>query len=162
MLDFSKWTFAFNIINVLVLYWLMKKFLFKPVMAIMEKRTNTIKSSLEDADNKNNDASKLKQEYEGILATADEKASQIIKAAKQRAAEEHDKQIRETNEEIARMMQEANKTIEFERQKSMQNIQSEIARLAMIAAAKVVQKNVDNSTNNQLINDFLKEAGTGK
>lgn len=162
MIEFSWSTFVFNIINVLILYWLMKKYLFGPVMAIMDKRTNTIKTSLEDAENKNNEALRLKQEYADILNTADEKASEIIKSARERAAKEHDKQIRETNAEIARMMQEANKTIEFERQRSMQGIQDEIAKIAMIAAAKVIRKNVDDSTNNQLINDFLKEAGTGK
>lgn len=156
------YNFFFNIIDILILYWLMKKYLFGPVMAIMEKRTNTIKDSLADAENTNQEAQQLKQEYENVLSTADDKASQIIKAAKERAGQEHEKQIRETSEEVARMIQEANKTIEFERQKSMQGIQSEIAKIAMIAAAKVIQKNVDDSTNNQLVNDFLKEAGTGK
>lgn len=152
----------FMIINIFVLYLLLKKFLFKPVTEIMEKRTNTIAASLTEAENKNNDALKLKKEYETALQTAEEKFTEIVREAKQRALEEHEKQMIETKEEIAKMMEEANKAIELEKKKSMQDIQSEIAGIAMIAAAKVIQKNVNDGINMQIINDFLSEEGAGK
>jgi F-type H+-transporting ATPase subunit b len=156
------WNIIGVFVNVIVLYWLMQRFLFKPVTDIMDKRTNTIANSFEDADNKNKEALQLKNEYQEILGTADDKADTIIKEAKQRALEVHEKQVKETKEETARMIEEANKLIELERKKSMQGIQSEIANIAMIAAAKVLQKNVDDNTNKQLVEDFLSEAGAGK
>lgn len=156
------WNIVFNMINVLILYLLMKKFLFGPVTEIMEKRKRVIEDSFTDTDNRNKEAMKLKEEYEAALATADDKATNIIKEAKQRALEEHDKQMEQTKEETLRMIEEANKSIELERKKSMQGIQAEIAGIAMIAAAKVIQKNMDDSTNSQIINDFLSEAGAGK
>jgi ATP synthase, F0 subunit b len=162
MLNINWWGILWTVIDILILYWLMKRYLFKPVTDMMEKRTNTIASSLEDADNKSKEALQLKNEYEEMLNSADDKANSIVKEAKQRALEVHEKQVKETKEETARMIEDANKLIELERKKSMQGVQSEIANIAMLAAAKVLQKNVDENANKQLINDFLNEAGAGK
>jgi F-type H+-transporting ATPase subunit b len=129
---------------------------------MMEKRTNAVKSSFAEAENKNNEALKLKQEYEQSLQNAEVKAESIIKEAKQRALEEHDKQIQVAKEEVAKMIEDAKKSIELERKLSMQQIQSEIAGIAMVAATKVIQKNINDNTNNKIINDFLAEAGAGK
>jgi len=152
----------FNIINVLVLYLLMKKFLFVPVTAIMEKRTNIIKTSFKEAENKNNEALALKHEYELALENAEEKAVNIIKEAKQRALDEHDKQINSAKEEVTKMIENAKKSIELERIKAMQDAQSEIASISMIVASKLLQKNLNDSSNNKMINDFLAEVGSVK
>jgi len=162
MLKLDWWNLVFNMINVLVLYLLMRKFLFGPVTEIMEKRKLAIEASLAEADEKNNEALKLKQDYEKALEDADEKATAIVKEAKQRALGEHDKQINATQKEISEMMESAKKSIELEKQKSMQDIQLEIAGVAMAAAAKVIRKNVDDSTNKKIIDDFLAEEGAGR
>jgi F-type H+-transporting ATPase subunit b len=156
------WNIIFNMINVFVLYLLLKKYLFGPVNEIMEKRANAVKASLEEADNKNKEASMLKTEYEEALRNAQDKAVGIITDAKQRASEEHDRQIIETKEEAAKLIEDAKKAIETERKLSMQAAQSEIAGIALLAASKVLQKNVDENTDKQIINDFLAEAGAGK
>lgn len=152
----------FNIVNVLVLYLLMKRFLFSPIIEIMEKRTNSIKASLAEAENKNNEAMNLKREYEEILESAELKAEIIINEAKQRAQQEHEKQMQTTKDEISKMMETAKKSIELERVKSMHDAQSEIAGIAMIVATKLIQKNLDENSNKKLINDFLSEVGALK
>jgi len=156
------WNIIFNMVNIIVLYLLMKRFLFGPVTKMMEKRTNSIEASFAEIEDKNREAIKLKQEYEKALENAEEKATSIIKEAKQRASEEHDKQIKITKEEATKIMEDTTKSIELERKLSMQNIQAEIAGIAMLAATKVLQKNIDDSSNHQIINDFLEEAGAGK
>ena len=162
MLKLDWWNLVFNMINVLVLYLLMRYFLFGPVTEIMEKRKNAIEASLAEADEKNSEALQLKQDYEKALEDADEKATAIVKEAKQRALGEHDRQINATQKEISEMMESAKKSIELEKQKSMQDIQLEIAGVAMAAAAKVIRKNVDDSTNKKIIDDFLAEEGAGR
>lgn len=156
------WNILFNIINVFVLYLLMKKFLFGPVTAIIEKRKKAIEDSFEDIEKKNSDVLQLKQTYEEALQNAEVQASVIIKEAKQRALEVHEKQMKTTKEDIAKMLGEANKAIELERALSIQRIQTEIAGIAMLAATKVIQKNMDDTANDQIINDFLAEVGAVK
>lgn len=156
------WNIIFNIINIMVLYVLMKKFLFGPITEIMEKRSKTIADSITDAEEKSSAAQELKLKYEDILKDAEVMADRIVKEAKQSALKVQEKQIEETKAEIAKMMEDANKSIELERQKSMQNIQSEIAGIAMTAAAKILQKNIDESANTQIMNDFFAQAGVNK
>jgi F-type H+-transporting ATPase subunit b len=162
ILTINLYNVLFTAINLLILFIFLKKFLFGPVTSIMEKRTAAIKSSIDEAESRNNEAEQLRKEYLDAISDAEVKAASIIMQAKQRALEEHDKQIRETKEEIAKMIEDANKAIELERKKSLENIQSEVAGIAMALAAKVLQKNVDESANKKLIDDFFAEAGAGK
>jgi len=152
----------FNILNILILYLLMKKFLFGPVTAIMEKRKNLIKTSIEEAENKNNEALELKRKYEETLENAAAEADTIIREAKQIAAQETERQLKATKEEIAQMMESARKSIEHERAKMLQEAQGEIAGVAMVLATKLIQKNLDENSNKKFMNDFLSEAGMSK
>lgn len=151
-----------NMVNILVLYLLMKKFLFGPVTEIMEKRKNVIANSFAQAEAKNQEALKLKEEYGRALGDAKETASNIVKEGMERALLEGEKQRRETQEEVAKMKEEAYKAIELERIKSKEELQSEIAGIALVAAAKVIQENVDDERNRQIVTEFLQEAGATK
>ncbi len=83
-------TFVFVAINLLVLYIIMKKILFKPVTQFMENRTKSIKDSIENAEKNKADAAKLKEQYEFQLRTAKTEAERIITEAKARASKEYD------------------------------------------------------------------------
>lgn len=150
------------IINLLVLFLFLKKFLFKPVIDIMEKRENTIAATLQDADNKKAEAYKLKNDYEEELKHADEQASAIIEEAKERASLEYTKRLQLAEEDAAQVMVDASKQIELEKKKSMESAQAEIAGIAMLAASKILGKNVDESVNSQILGDFLDEVGAAK
>ena len=162
MLDFNLWTLVFNIINVLVLFLFLKIFLFKPVTAIMEKRASAIKNTLQEADSRKAEADQLKQDYQKELKHAGDKASEIMKEARERAEIEQNRILQEAKEEAAKVITEAEISIELLRKKSLESAQAEIAGIAMLAAAKLVGKNVDNNTNQELLGDFLHEVGAGK
>lgn len=152
----------YTLINIIIFFLFLKRFLFKPVTEIMEKRSKSIVTTLQDADDKKAEANKIKDDYEKELKQAGEKVSGIIKEARERAELEYNKKLQEAKEEAAKVMVEANKTIELERKKSMESAQAEIAGIAMLAAAKVIGKNVDDNTNKQYLGDFLKEVGAAK
>ena len=86
----------------------------------------------------------------------------MMKEAKERAKIEYTKQVEASHAEASRIMEEANRAIEMEKKKSMEQAQSEIAGIALLAAQKVIQKNVDEDANKKLIGDFLQEAGGAK
>ncbi len=151
-----------NIINILVLYLLLKRFLFKPVALVMEKRSNIVKASLEEADNKKNEATLLKQEYEEALRTAEGKAADIILEAKDRAARDQERSLSEAVEAAARLKEETRRALELEQRLTLEKLKSEVAGIAILAASKVIQSNISAETNRKLIEDFLSEAGAGK
>ena len=151
-----------SMINILVLFLFLKVFLFQRVGAVIEERQRTIERSLQDADLKKTEAYQLKQDYENDLKQAGNQAGIILKEAKERAEIEYVTILSEAKKEAAKTMEESRKAIELEREKSVEMAKSEIASVALLAASKVVGKNVDNDTNQQYLGDFLKEVGAAK
>lgn len=151
-----------SMINILVLFLFLKVFLFQRVGAVIEERQRTIESSLKDADLRKTEAYQLKQDYENDLKQAGNQAGIILKEAKERAEIEYVTILSEAKKEAAKTMEESRKAIELEREKSVEMAKSEIAGVALLAASKVVGKNVDDDTNQQYLGDFLKEVGAAK
>ncbi|MCQ4937304.1 MULTISPECIES: F0F1 ATP synthase subunit B [Anaerotignum] len=151
-----------SMINILVLFLFLKVFLFQRVGAVIEERQRTIERSLQDADLKKTEAYQLKQDYENDLKQAGNQAGIILKEAKERAEIEYVTILSEAKKEAAKTMEESRKAIELEREKSVEMAKSEIASVALLAASKVVGKNVDDDTNQQYLGDFLKEVGAAK
>ena len=159
LISLNLTTVIMNVVNVLVFFGIIKFFFWKPIMNIMEKRQEIISSDLDSAKAKQEEAEQLKKEYETALADAKGKAAEIVADARKRSLEEREVAVKKTQEETAKMMENAKNAIEEERSKALQGVQSEIAGIAMVAAQKVIGKNIDNETNQQYLDDFLNEAG---
>lgn len=151
-----------SIINILVLFLFLKVFLFQRVAAVIEERQRTLESSLKDADLTKLEAYQLKQDYENDIKEAGNQAGIILKEAKERAEIEYVAILSEAKKEAVKTMEDTRKAIELEREKSVEMAKTEIAGVALLAASKVIGKNVDNDTNQQYLGDFLKEVGAAK
>lgn len=151
-----------SIINILVLFLFLKVFLFQRVAAVIEERQRTLESSLQDADLTKLEAYQLKQDYENDIKEAGNQAGIILKEAKERAEIEYVAILSEAKKEAVKTMEDTRKAIELEREKSVEMAKTEIAGVALLAASKVIGKNVDNDTNQQYLGDFLKEVGAAK
>ena len=148
--------------NLIVFFLILKKLLFQPVMGMSEKREQMISGQIEDAEQKNTQAGLLKEKYEAELKNANQEAAMIVKTAKERGKEEYEKILRDAGAEASKIIADASKTIETEREKAVQGIQNEIAQVAIAAASKVIQENVDQASNEKILDDFLREAGAGQ
>lgn len=150
---------VYNIINIIVLFLLLKKFLFKPVTDIMEKRKALIEDAMKDADNSKNEAAQLKNQYENALKDAKTEAMSIVKDAKVRAEAEYERKIELADKDAKTIIENAGKAVELEKEKAVRSAKSEIASLALAAASKIVEKETDNESNKKLLDEFLSEAG---
>ena len=146
---------VFTVINLIVLFLLMKKFLFGPVIKIMDERKALIEEHLANADAIQKDAETLKEQYEDTFRNADEHATQIVATAKKNAKEEYDRILQEADEKADKKISDAEKKISIEREKTIHNIQSEIAGLAMAAATKVVKETTTEDVNQNIYTEFL-------
>ena len=86
-----------TIINLVVFYLLLKKFLFKPVMGIMEKREQMIADGLKNASDRQEEAESLKKEYESALSGAKEESVKIVENARVEAKRQSDEQMPRSN-----------------------------------------------------------------
>ena len=118
MLSLDPWTLFWTVFNILVLFLALKKFLFKPVLGVIEKRNSMIKQQFDEASNAKIQAEAMKEEYEQQLETAHEQAAEIITVARARAEEEHNQVIAQARKESQKMLEQAKSDIEYEQEKA--------------------------------------------
>lgn len=151
-----------TVVDLLILFVLLRVFLFKPVLGMIEKRKAMIQSSLSDADKANADAAALKAQYENSLKDAKQESFQIVSEAKDRAQAQYNQIIDKANADAAQIVQQANANAEADREKIMKDAQSELAAVALAAASKLLGTTVDAKTNQAMLDAFLAEAGDGR
>lgn len=151
------WGMVWTIVNLIILYFLLRKFLFTPVCNMMDERAAKIQADLDDAAKAKNDAEQLKNQHEMAVADAKNEAQEIIRTAEDNADKESARIIEEAHCESARIIDEAQKAAENERRKMLGDVRVEITDLAMLAAVQVMQKNIDSQTERRAAGDFLKE-----
>lgn len=157
MLKFEFWSIFEAVANVLILFILLRIFLFKPINKMKAERTRTIQDNLDSAEKAKTEAEELRQQYEDSISEAKEKANQIIIKAHEDAESERSAIIRKSQEEAEKIVADADKTIENERKRVLRQAQSEIADLAIAAASKIIGENVDDEKNRRLVDQFLSD-----
>lgn len=150
---------VYTIINLIVLYLLLRHFLIRPVTEIMEKRRQLIEDGLKNAHDMQDDALRMKREYEEALNGAKQESVQIVENARRSAKEEYDRIVNEAGDKAGNIIESAKETVRIEREKTMNELKSEIAGLAALSAAKVIGGQVGEQMDRGLYEQFLREAG---
>lgn len=159
MLHFSVANLIITIINLVVLYLLMKKFLFGPVNGIMEKRKALIEEQMDRAKINETQSLQLKEQYEEKVANIKSQSHRMIDEAKSRADAEREQILKTANLEAQKILKSARESAREEREKAMEGARTEIAGLAMLAARKMLAQGSDEKGNQLLYEQFLAKAG---
>lgn len=155
MLDFDFWSIFWAVLNILILFILLRIFLFKPINKMLDDRTQSIQKDIDDAERAKKEAEELRQQYEDSISSAKDEAVQIVKNAHDYAETERAAIIRKSHEEADAIVSAAGETIENERKRVIQQAHTQIADLAIEAASKVVGANLDDEKNRRLVDEFL-------
>lgn len=139
MLSLNPWSIFWTVVNVLVLFLALKKFLVKPVMDVIHTREDMIQQQFDSAKKNQDEAEQIKVEYQKKLNTAHSQAEEIIIVAKERAKEEHTQLIEQAQEESKRMIKKAKADIQNEQEKAQHEAQAKIAELALAVARKIMK-----------------------
>ena len=159
MLEFEKYTFIFVAINLLILYFLMKKILFKPITKFMDDRQNSIEQALNDAEKAKIEAADVRKEYEDQMKGIKSDCDKLLEDARVRASREYDEMISAAKKDVEGILQKGRNDIERERQEMIKQVKQQVAVLAIATASKLVQANMDSDTNKNLVDRFIDEAG---
>lgn len=159
MLDLDLWTVLWTGINLVVLYLLMRHFLFQPVTNLMEQRTKAIEEGIAQAQEAKQAAQTLQEQSEAQLAQVRGQADQIVAQAKQQGQREYDQIIASAQADAQAIRADAQQQVEAERRQMLQDAQQQVAALALLAAAKVSGRAMDQAGDRDLVEDFLREAG---
>lgn len=155
-------TIVFTLINTLIIFLIFRFFLYKPVCNILEKRKQMAAAEIDDARKAKEEAEKAQQEYAARLADAKSEAAEIVKSATLRAQKREEEIVGEANKKAAEIRAKAEETIERDKQRALNEVKDEISEMVVMAAQKVVEKEISAADNEEIIAKFLEEVGTAK
>lgn len=159
MLEFQPWTIFFTIVNLLILYFFFRKFLFGRVNAVLEQREALIRSQIQEAEATNAQAHQLQQEYQAKLDAAQQEAADLLEEAQQRAEAAARDRMAQAEAAARRTVAETEARLAAERGEMMRQARGELARLAVLAATEVAGKRLDTDSDRALAEEFLEKAG---
>lgn len=152
-------TMIATLLNTLILFLVLKHFLFKPVNKILDERREKVEKTYKEADDKLTEASRLETEYTEKLANAKAESAEIVKNATKRAQLRSDEIIAEAKTEASGLIVKANADIEKEKKRAVNQIKDEISDIALMVAEKVVEKEISPKDHERLIENFISEFG---
>ena len=158
-LGVNPWTALFILLNTLTIFFVAKKFLFKPVMKIITDRQQEIDNMYADAGAAKEQAQQLQESYQQKLSAAQETSDRIVKEAVARGQSREEQIIRDANAQAAAIMDKASRDIAQEKKKAINDAKNEISDLAMAIAGKVVERELKESDQASLIDGFIRELG---
>ena len=155
------WTALFVLLNTLAVIFVGTKFLFKPVMNMIQQRQQEIDDMYANADAAEKSAKALESEYNEKLAAAKDTSERIIKEAVARGHGREEEIIRQANREAAAIIDKASADIALEKKKAINEAKDEISVIAMAIAGKVVGRSLTDTDQAKLVDSFIEELGDG-
>ncbi len=159
MLDVSLTGVLWTMVNVFLLFLLLKKFLWKPVTKMIESRQEEIEGNLNAASAERAEAASVKALYDEQLSHAQKQADALIEKAKEHGESEYQQIVKAAKDEAHALTQKAEEQIEADRGAMMANAKTEVAMLALLTAQKVAGRRMDSSDDRALAEAFLAEVG---
>ena len=153
------WTMVMTWGNLLILFLLMKKFLFGPVKKIMDQRQEEIEKNISDADNMKKEAMGMKEEYEIKLNEAKKEADDIIKSATKTAQLREEEILSDANKKAHDILTKADKQVEQMKVNAINEIKGEVSQMATSIASKIIEKDINEKDHERLIEDFINGIG---
>ena len=149
----------YTIINIVILVVLLRIFLWKPVLGILEKRRETIRNDLDRAAQTNREAQAVKAEYETALTGARQESAALMEQARAQAAEKYKAILAQANADAGSILEKARADARAEKEQVMSEARGELADLAVLAAAKLLGGAVDEAADRRILDDWLAEMG---
>ena len=149
----------FQLVMFLILMALLKKFAWGPLMGIMQNREQHIAGEIDAAEKSRTEASKYLEEQRELLKEARQEALALIESAKKQGDDQRSQIILEARQESERLKESAKREIETQKDQAMAALREQVASLSVMIASKVIEKELSVEDQEQLINDYIKEAG---
>ena len=151
------WKLLFQVINFLLLLYLLNRFLFKPVLKLLDERESRIKKGLEDAEAAAHDRELAHAEREAAMDEARKEAQAMIARATKIADDSRAEILAEARAQAEKVTSRATGEITAEKERAMAELRATVADLALEAAARLVRSDMNATTQRRLVEEFLAE-----
>lgn len=157
-LGISLKEFIFYLINFLILMGVLTRFLYKPFLNMLAARKQSIKDALDNAELTNRRADEKMEQYSKRISKVEEESREIIRTAKIKADAQARDIIEDARKEAGDIITKAQETIEKEKEKAMEDMKQEIAVLAVMAAEKIVEREIQRAGQEAIVEEVIRQA----
>lgn len=149
-------TILWTLITFSILAILLARFAWKPLLATLQDRENTIKDALEQSQKARAEAEETLRRNQEILAQARRETAQIIEQGKREAESQKAEILAQTRKEAQDLVEQGKKQVQFEQKQAMEQLRSQVADLAIQAAERLIARSLDDSKQRELLDDYVK------
>jgi F-type H+-transporting ATPase subunit b len=149
-------------VALLLLYVILRRFLYKPVSQFLIDRKTKIQSDIDGAKVLKEEANALKDDYESRINLAKKESQEIIEGARKRGEELQEDILAEARREAENIVSRARKEITREREMAFQDIKSQAGEIALLIASKIMEEQMSIDKQGKLIDKFIDEVGSSK
>lgn len=162
LLGINPWTAIFVLANTLTIFFVAKKFLFKPVMDMIQSRQKEIDGMYSDAQNAKDNALAMEAEYQQKLSVAAQTGEQIVKEATARGQSREEEILRQARQTADAMVEKASVQIAMEKKQALNDAKDEISGMAVAIAEKVLGREISQADHKDLVDAFISDLGEEK
>lgn len=148
-----------TVVNVLILYVLLRKFLFKPIQNVLDERQKLVDANMTDAQDAKARAQAALTAAEDKLHNVDTEAAARRQASEQQAEKEKEQLLAAAQQQAAAIVAEGKAAAEAERASKLRQADAQIASLTRTVCAKVLERNLTQQDDDRFLNDLLQKAG---
>ncbi len=162
IISINIWQVVISLANLVILFLILKKFLFEPVKKIKAQRENEIETQYKKAEKARKEAADLKAGWEDKITTADQKADEIISEAVERANERNEIMLYESREKADQIIRKAKADIERDRREARETIKKEIVDVSQVISEQIIGREINMDDHRDLIDDAIDKLGETK
>ncbi len=159
IISVNIWHILISLANLTILFFLLKKFLYKPVTNMLNARRSEIENQYSDADNAKCEAETKNAELTSRLANAKQEAESIVKEAADTAKIRGDKIVEEARDTADGILRQAQVDAMLERKRVTEDLKTQIADVSTAIAEKMLEREINADDHQTLIDEFIDKIG---
>ena len=145
-----------TVITFLVLLVVLRMFVWKPLLSMLDEREKRIRDALSGAERAKHDAERTLVEYKETLSKAEVEGHARIQKATEQAHTEREEIVSASRHEASQLLEDAKAEIQHEKERALQELRQTLGDLAIAAASKLLDENLDDSRNRKIVDDFIR------
>lgn len=154
-LGFNFKVFVLNVIAFVILFLVLRRYLFRPLRTMMALRAQEIAKGLDAAQQSKTALAHVNEERDRLLALAREEGREYVRQAVREADETRERLLAEAREEAQRIRTRGHEAVEMEREQAMLEVRRAVVDLALLAASQAVLQRMDERAHRQAVEEFL-------
>lgn len=149
--------FLAQLVNFAILFFVLKKFAYQPILKVLDDRKDKIEKGLKNAEEAGEKLEKITIKEKEVLSKANAKAQSILLQAESKAEKNRQIAVKKTEEDVNILMKRAEQRIQEKKEQMLDDLKKDVAELVVLATEKVLDEKIDDRKDGELIKRVVKK-----